>query len=369
MSAVFVVGVLAAADVINLPGALADDARLPEGDPQPSLPPRHLPQQPEDPSEPARRSWRFEPEAPKTQVESRRSRSARPSTSPAAARPGNLHTVLAYDTRSRRWSEPTKLPIGLNHGEAAAYDGELYLAGGYLDGEEPDRTTSGSTTRRANAGPKLPPMRQPRGGGAAAVIGDKLYVADGGAPDLQRQRPREPIPHPRDLRLRTRELVLRRADADRSASTTSAPVPGRQALRGRRPLTPTKPLATPSTATTRPTNRWTRCRTCRRGSLLAAGSWPPAARSSSSAATTRTNWEDGGGFGHPERLGLRPEASAGRACPTCTSSATAAAPRSPATASTRSAAAICPGLKPDGPVATHTVESLPSPRRRYSRSS
>lgn len=61
-----------------------------------------------------------------------------------------------------------------------AYRGDLYLAGGYLEGDE-------ATNRfwrydpEADRWRELPPMKLARGGAGAAVIGGKLYVA-GGAP-------------------------------------------------------------------------------------------------------------------------------------------------------------------------------------------
>ena len=52
-----------------------------------------------------------------------RSRSARSSTPRTANAPATCTRVLAYDTRTRKWSEPTSSPIGLNHSQAATYDG------------------------------------------------------------------------------------------------------------------------------------------------------------------------------------------------------------------------------------------------------
>lgn len=74
------------------------------------------------------------------------------------------------------------MPIGLNHSQPATYEGDLYVAGGYLDGLYP-------TNQFWRYDPdedrwdELPPMHLPRGAAGTAVVGDKLYVA-GGAPQV-----------------------------------------------------------------------------------------------------------------------------------------------------------------------------------------
>ena len=58
--------------------------------------------------------------------------------------------------------------------------GDLYLAGGYLNGEEPTNDFW-QYDPRTNHWTELPSMRDPRGAGGTVAIGNKLYVA-GGAP-------------------------------------------------------------------------------------------------------------------------------------------------------------------------------------------
>lgn len=180
MVAVLVVGVLAGAHVINLPGNLR--ATLGFETPTPN-PPCHLGMYRKDPKSPPAPAghWRSEPEMPRTQVEATAVAIGPVIYTAGGSPPGNLHTVLAFNTRTRRWSEPTHIPIGLDHSEAATYDGKLYLAGGYLNGEEPT-TDFWQYDPQTNHWAQLPSMHQPpRAAGATAVIGHKLYVA-GGAP-------------------------------------------------------------------------------------------------------------------------------------------------------------------------------------------
>jgi hypothetical protein len=180
MVVVFVVGVLAAVGPIDLPGRWRDALGFSD---EFHYPPcrlgmyRHTPQ---SPPAPTGQQWRFEPSAPRAPVEGSAVAIGPVIYATNGERPYNLHTVLAYDTRSRTWSEPTRSPVGLNHSQAATYRGNLYLAGGYLEGEE----ATDSLWRynpRSNRWKELPPMRLARGAAGAAVVGDKLYVA-GGAP-------------------------------------------------------------------------------------------------------------------------------------------------------------------------------------------
>jgi N-acetylneuraminic acid mutarotase len=180
MVAVFLVGVLAAAQVINLPGNLRETLGFEKATPNP---PCHLHMYRRDPKSPPPEPghWRSEPEMPRTQVEATAVAIGPVVYTAEGSPPGNLHTVLAFDTRTKTWSEPTHIPIGLDHAEAATYNGKLYLAGGYLDGEEPT-TDFWQYDPKTNRWTQLPSMHQPpRAAGAAAVIGHRLYVA-GGAP-------------------------------------------------------------------------------------------------------------------------------------------------------------------------------------------
>lgn len=180
MIAVLLVGILAAADVINLPGHLKSTLGFEKTTPNPPCRLRLYRNDPKSPP-PQPGHWRFEPEMPKTQIEASAVGIGPVIYTTEGSPPGNLHTVLAYDTRTHKWSEPTRLPTGLNHAEAATYNGDLYLAGGYLNGEEPT-TNFWQYDPKTNRWTQLASMHQPpRAAGAVGVIGHKLYVA-GGAP-------------------------------------------------------------------------------------------------------------------------------------------------------------------------------------------
>jgi len=96
----------------------------------------------------------------------------------------SVTTVQVYDTTTDRWALTTPLPRALNHTVAAAVDGQLYVIGGQPDagGAGPfvntvyayDPATALWTQRR--------PMPTARGGGGAAVVDGRIYVAGGRPP-------------------------------------------------------------------------------------------------------------------------------------------------------------------------------------------
>ncbi|HEY6730305.1 MAG TPA: kelch repeat-containing protein [Solirubrobacterales bacterium] len=189
MSVLLVVGVLAAADVVNLPGSWKEKLGFEEETPNPPCRIGLYRNSPDSPPSPAGH-WQFEPETPRNQIEASAIAIGDTIYVVGGTPPGNLHRVVAYNTRTQKFSDPTQLPTGLNHVQAAAYDGKLYLAGGYLEGEDPtgnfwqyDPATKKWT--------KLASLPQPTAGGASVVIGDKLYVA-GGAPQTFNTGPVSP---------------------------------------------------------------------------------------------------------------------------------------------------------------------------------
>ena len=93
-------------------------------------------------------------------------------------------TVQVYDSAQDRWSFTTPLPIPLNHAMPAVANGRVYIIGGqtnssgteaYVDTVfEYDPATTNWTARA--------PMPTARSAGAAAVIGNLIYVAGGRPP-------------------------------------------------------------------------------------------------------------------------------------------------------------------------------------------
>jgi Kelch motif len=178
MTLVFVAAVLASVDAINVPGEWRERLGLEQtGAANPPCRVGLYRESPKSPPPPSGH-WRFERKMPRAQVEGSAVAIGPVIYTFGGSAPGNLHRVLAFDTRSGRWSEPTKLPTGLNHSQAVTYGGDAYLAGGYLEGAEATsnfwRYDPGS-----NRWTELPPMGKPRGAAAAAVVGNRLYVVDG----------------------------------------------------------------------------------------------------------------------------------------------------------------------------------------------
>jgi N-acetylneuraminic acid mutarotase len=177
-SAAFVVFLLAAVGPLDLPGSWRTTLGL--EDEYPPCAPGLYHKSPASPPRPTGH-WRFEPESPRAEVENS-AVAIGPIVYSTNGQTGNFRRVLAYDTRRRRWSEPTRSPIGLNHSQAAAYRGDIYLASGYLEGEE----ATDSFLRyepKEDRWTELPPLQQARGAAAAAVVGDRLYVV-GGSPQI-----------------------------------------------------------------------------------------------------------------------------------------------------------------------------------------
>lgn len=179
MAVLFVIGVLAAAEVINLPGNWRTTLGFNKATPNP---PCRLGLYRNDPKKPPPPPghWRIEPETPRNQIEASAIAIGKTIYVIGGAPPGNLHRLVAYDTQTHKFSEPTQLPTGLNHAQAATHDGKLYIAGGYLNGENPT-SNFWQYDPKTNRWTQLPPLPQPTAAGSTVVVGNKLYVA-GGAP-------------------------------------------------------------------------------------------------------------------------------------------------------------------------------------------
>lgn len=97
--------------------------------------------------------------------------------------------VERYDTRRDQWTLVAPLPTTLNHAAVAGHGGRLYVAGGYTNapisaGPVFDRFADVSRAffvyrPERDAWQQLPDLPRARAAGAAAVIGNRLYLAGG----------------------------------------------------------------------------------------------------------------------------------------------------------------------------------------------
>lgn len=96
-------------------------------------------------------------------------------------------SVQAYDAKTDRWQLAAPLPMVLNHTMAAAVNGKIYLIGGQQNAEsDPARAGFVDTVFEydplQNTWTRRAPMPTARGGGAAAVVDGRIYVAGGRPP-------------------------------------------------------------------------------------------------------------------------------------------------------------------------------------------
>jgi N-acetylneuraminic acid mutarotase len=355
MSILLGVAVLAYADVIDLPGSWRTTLGFQEETPNPPCRPGLYRRSLASPA-PVPGQWRFEPEAPKAQVESGGATIGDTIYVVGGARPGNLHTVLAFDTRSRHWSEPTKLPVGLNHAMVVAHGGKLYVAGGFLEGNEATDVFL-SYDPATKEWSKLPPMKLARGGGAAVTIGDKLYVVDGGPNPYGVEDPRPPVPRLEVFDFRKRTWSVATPPPVGVHHTGAAVVDGKIYLAGGRFV---DEVSSPDFSRYDPaTDRWTRLPDLPQGKISSHAVLTAGGRVVVIAGDDEQGWEDGGGFTSAMAWAYDPRTEDWTRLPDLDVERHAF---TAATAGDRIYAitgTICPGLKPNGPVTTHTVESLP----------
>lgn len=360
MLAVFVVGVLAVTGPIDLPGSWRDTLGLTDEN---SYPPcrrglyRHSPASPPVPAG----HWRFEAPAPREPVEGSAVAIGPVIYATNGSYPGNLHTVLAYDTRTHRWSEPTRTPLGLNHTQAATHDGKLYLVGGYLDGQEPTNRFL-QYDPRTNRWTELPPMGKFRGATGTAVVGDKLYVVGGapqtfgvslsGAPygtleiydfkdETWTSGPDMPVPRHHTVAVGLGGKLYVAGGRAGLLDTNNSTPPTDEFDRydpkaGKWERLPKMPLGTSSEGIT-----------TARGRVVLVG------------GENQANWEDGGGWATPSAWDFDPKTDRWHRLPDLTIERRGFGA---ATANGRIYALMgsyCPGLTANGPRGTHTVESLP----------
>lgn len=355
MTVVFVVGVLAALDAIDLPGNWRTTLGLKNERPNP---PCHLGlyrRAPTSPPVPAGR-WRFERETPAAVVEGNAVAIGPTIYTFGGSAPGNLHRVLAYDVRSGRWSEPTQLPVGLNHSPAVAWHGDAYLAGGYLEGAE---ATSDfwRYDPRADRWTRMPPMHQPRGGAAAAAIGDKLYVADGAPQTYGVSNPSGPYQSFESYDFATGTWSSLPDAPIAVHHVSGAALGGRFYMVGGR----TDPEASSDEFSRYDPRRerWEELPGLPSGPYSSVGLVTAAGKIVAFGGDDELGWEDGGGSVTPSAWAFDPRTSRWQRLPDMNierHAFGAAVDRGRIYAISGS---YCPGIKLNGPVGTHTVESLP----------
>jgi N-acetylneuraminic acid mutarotase len=358
MSLLLVVGVLAAANVVELPGDLKKRLGFENETPNPPCRVGLYTNSPSSPPAPAGH-WRFGPETPRTQIEAIAATIGDTIYVVGGTPPGNLHRLVAYDTRTKKFSEPPQLPVGLNHVQTTAHDGKLYVAGGYLDGEEPtsDFWEFDPASERWT---KLAPLPQATAAGTAVAIGDKLYLT-GGAP--QTFGATGPVPPYADLQIydfETGEWSLGPDIPDPRHHISGAALDGKFYVAGGRgeegedhsldtferydPATetweslPELPLGVASPGLVAVS-----------GKLVIVG------------GEDQANWEDGDGWVTPSAWEFDPQANRWTRLPDMRYDRRGSGVAAVGNRVYAIGGSYCPGLKPGGPVGTHTVESLAVP--------
>jgi N-acetylneuraminic acid mutarotase len=360
LSILFGVAVLAYADVIDLPGSWRTELGFQEEAPNPPCRPGLYRRSPGSPA-PVPGRWRFEPEAPKAPVEGAAAAIGPVIYIAGGNQPGNLHTVLAFDTRGGHWSEPTRLPVGLNHVAAAAHDGKLYLAGGFLEGEaetglflEYDPATGKWS--------KMPSMKRARGGAAAVTVGDKLYVIDGGPQPYRVEAPRPAYAHMEVFDFRTGTWSTKAPPPVGVHHVMAALLDGRVYMAGGRL---DEEDSSPAFLRYDPaSDRWTRLDNLPEGKVSSLGVASAGGKIVVFGGDDEENWEDGGGFVSPTSWAYDPETRKWTRLPDMHVERHAFGAAAVGDRVYAIAGSICPGFKPAGAVTTHTVESLRVPTGR-----
>jgi N-acetylneuraminic acid mutarotase len=360
MSALFVVGVLAAANVINLPGNWKTTLGLQEETPNPDCRLGLYRESPSSP-QPGPGKWRFEPEAPKGPVEGSAIEIGPTIYVTNGSFPGNLHGFLAFDTRTGRWSEPTHTPIGLNHSQAAAYEGDLYLAGGYLDGDEAT-DQFWRYDPETNKWTEMPPMNLARGAAGTAVIGDKLYVAGGAPKTFGVSAKGSPYGSMEIFNFETEEWSRGPDMPMPRHHLVAAGLDGKlYVVGGRAGLLDTNNAIPPTGEFDRydpKTEEWERL-----PELPFPAGYPGITTAAGKVVVVggedQTHWEDGGGWVTPAAWAFDPKANRWQRLPDLNIERRGMGAASVDGRVYVLTGSYCPGIKPNGPIPTHTVESLP----------
>jgi N-acetylneuraminic acid mutarotase len=91
--------------------------------------------------------------------------------------------VEVYDVAADSYARGPDLPLAVNHAMAAAWEGVVYVLGGYADATGLASPTDRAFALTAGAWEELPAMPEVRAAGGAAAIDGKIYVAGGVGPD------------------------------------------------------------------------------------------------------------------------------------------------------------------------------------------
>ena len=355
MAVVLLLGILTASDAIDLPGdwkaELGFEYRVPDNPCQLGLY-RKSPRAPR----PLPGRWRFEPEIPRTIFEGSAVAVGPVIYTAGGSPPGNLRTVLAFDTRSGRWSRPTVLPNGLNHSQATARDGKLYLAGGFLEGEE----ATDSLWRydpETDEWAQLPSMGLPRAGAAAAVIGDKLYVAAGTPQTFGLDDPPPPY-----RRLEIYDFATRSWSTGPDAPfavhhVSAAALGGKLYMAGGR--VDHEASSGKFFRYDPASERWEELPDLPLGPTSSAAVVAAGGKVVVIGGDDELGWEGGGGWVTPSAWAYDPRTNRWQRLPDLEIERHAHGGAVTGGRIYAIAGSPCPGLQPDGPVGTHTVESLP----------
>ncbi len=351
----FVVAVLAAVDVIDLPGHWRTTLGLAEETPNPPCRLGLYRQSPATPAPPAGRR-RLEAGVPRAQVEGSAVAIGPIIYTFGGSAPGNLHRVLAYDTRSGHWSEPTQLPTGLNHSQAVAYEGDIYIAGGYLDGAEPT-SSFWRYDPRADAWTRLPPMGAPRGAAAAAVVGHKLYVADGAPQTYFISDPQGPYRTLESFDFETGEWSHEADPPVAVHHAVATALDGVLYMAGGR--TDPQRSSDEFSSYDPETGVWTRLPGLPGGAESSVGIVSTRGRVVIFGGDDELDWDDGEGSVSAATWAYDPETARWSRLPDLEIERHAHGAAVVGGRIYAVAGSYCPGIKPNGPVGTHTIESLP----------
>lgn len=355
MLAVLVVAVLTAIEVIDLPGHLRTTLGLREETPNPPCHRGLYRRSPASPPAPAGH-WRSEPPIPKTPVEGNAAAVGSVVYMLGGSAPGNLHRALAYDTRTGRWREPTKLPTGLNHSHPVVYRGDIYLAGGYLEGAEAI-SNFWQYDPRSRRWTRMPPMPRPVAASGTAVADGKLYVADG-APQVYG------ISNPGDA---YNTLEIYDFTTGQWSLGPNAPIAvhhvGAAALGGKIYLaggrTDPERSANELLRYDPAAERWERLPNLPQGPISSVGMVAARGKVVVFGGDDELGWKDGGGSVTPSAWAFDPRSSRWQRLPDMRLERHAFGAAVADGRIYAIAGSYCPGLKLRGPVGTHSVESLP----------